>query len=169
MSRIFRGKHQYRHPVPIDGDLPAEISLICEWYSPITANRCKFHFRKTIDRAKYSMQYFIGLVQIDLGSGSSSSSSSHQESYSISLEQRNALDEALKMTTPVKRGSNTTVGMKMRKQARRDDEAKEDKERMQKARMNLGGRAGARAGTRAGGAAGVGGEEEDDGHEEMLR
>ena len=72
------------------------------------------------------------------------------------------------MTTPVKRGSNTTVGMKMRKQARRDEEAKEDKERMQKARMNLGGRAGARTGTRAGGAAGVGGEGDDDDNEEML-
>ena len=167
VSRVFKGKKQHRYPVVIDSSLPPEIFLVCEWYSA-TSDRLKFHFREVIDRMKYSLLHFIGLVRIDLvaassGSSSSSSSSSNQrELYSITQEQRSALDEALKMTTPVKRGSDVTVGEKKRKQESKEQERKEDEERMQRPRTDFGGRKGGREGTRAGATGGGGGGDDDD-------
>ena len=85
VSKVFRGKHSYRQPVPLDGDLPAEITVVCEWYSPIDkSGRLNFHFRKVSDRTKYSFLHFIGLVRIDVQNESNSSSSSSSSSSSCS-------------------------------------------------------------------------------------
>ena len=156
---MFKGKHLYRYPVPLDGELPVDIFVVCEWYSPIErSNRLRFRFRQLSDRTKYSMLHFIGLVRIDLEDESSSSSSSssrsdNEETYCISPDQRSTLDEALKMTTPVQKGSNTTNGERKRKQERKVAEQKEDEERTQRPRLAALSRAGERGGTRAASAA----------------
>jgi hypothetical protein len=46
--------------------------------------------------------------------------------YSISIEQRNFLDEALKLTTPVHRGSQMTVAEKKRNEQLQQEERQEE-------------------------------------------
>ena len=70
------------------------------------------------------------------------------------------------MTTPVKRGSDVTVGEKKRKQESKEQERNDYKERMQRPRTNLGGRQGGREGTRAGTVGG--GDDDDDDDEDLL-
>jgi hypothetical protein len=137
VSKLFKGKHQYRHSLLLDKELPHEMSVVCEWYSSVNgADRCKFNFRQLNDRAKYSFDHFIGLVRIDLvtttitttttTTTSSSSSGDVQGTYSISIEQRNFVDEALKLATPVHRGSKMTVAEKKRNEQLQQEERQEE-------------------------------------------
>ena len=167
VSKLFKGKHQYRHSLLLDKELPHEMSVVCEWYSGVNgADRCKFNFRQLNDRAKYSFNHFIGLVRIDLvtatttttttTSSSSSSSGDVQETYSISIEQRNILDEALKLTTPVHRGSKMTVAEKKRNEQLQKEKRQEEEQQLNRPRLDNS-KPGNRSGTRAAGRVGGGG------------
>ena len=67
--------------------------------------------------------------------------------YYITTDVRSSLDDALTLTTPVKRGSGITVGQKKKTEKRVAEEAAADKERMQMPRLDLQG-GGNREGTR---------------------
>ena len=108
---------------------------VCEWYSAISGTEnLKFHFRKLSDRTKYPFANCIGTVLINIDD---SDSSSAEDTYTITTEMRDSLDEGLKMTTPVKSGSKTTHGTKKRKQQQQQEEADETAERMARPRVNL--------------------------------
>ena len=99
--KLFKGRAAWRRPVPVDGDLPADIFAVCEWYSEVKQScGLRFRFRQVPDRAKYCFINFIGVVRIDFDSDASSRSK--EDRYTITQEQRSRLDEALQMTTPVR-------------------------------------------------------------------
>ena len=62
---------------------------------------------------------FIGIVRIDFDSHASSSK---EDRYTITQEQRSHLDDALKMTTPVRRGGKMTVVEQQQKKAQQEEE-----------------------------------------------
>jgi hypothetical protein len=35
VSKLFKGKHQYRHSLLLEKELPHEMSVLCEWYSSV--------------------------------------------------------------------------------------------------------------------------------------
>ena len=72
------------------------------------------------DRTKYCFVNFIGIVRIDFDSHASSSSK--EDRYIITQEQRIHLDDALKMTTPVRRGGKMTVAEQQQKEAQQKEE-----------------------------------------------
>ncbi|MEC8877707.1 MAG: hypothetical protein VX554_00840, partial [Candidatus Thermoplasmatota archaeon] len=84
----------------------------------------RFHIRKRGDETV--------LINID-----DSDSSSAEDTYTITTEMRDSLDEGLKMTTPVKLGSKTTHGTRKRKQQQQQQEADDTAERMARPRVNL--------------------------------
>ena len=117
---LFKGKAPWRRPVAVDGDLPADIFAVCEWYSEVQqSSGLKFRFRQVTDRTKYCFVNFIGIVRIDFDSHASSSK---EDRYTITQEQRNHLDDALKMTTPVRRGGKMTVAEQQQKKDQQDEE-----------------------------------------------
>ena len=142
--KLFKGKGLWRGAVSIAGELPTDLSAVCEWYSPIprTDNQ-KFFFRETCDRTKYEFTHFIGAVRIDIDIDDTSS----KDTYSITEDVRASLDEALKMTTPVTRGSEVTVGDKKKKDKKKADEDADNRARMQRPRAEQG-KGGGRNGTR---------------------
>ena len=88
-------------------ELPSDMFAVCEWYSATSgSDNLKFHFRKLSDRTKYPFANCIGAVLINIDD----SDSSAEDTYTITTEMRDSLDEGLKMTTPVKSGSKTTHG-----------------------------------------------------------
>ena len=112
--KLFKGRAAWRRPVAVDGDLPADIFAVCEWYSEVQqSSGLKFRFRQVTDRTKYCFVNFIGIVRIDFDSHASSSSK--EDRYIITQEQRIHLDDALKMTTPVRRGGKMTVAEQQQK------------------------------------------------------
>jgi hypothetical protein len=83
----------------------------------------QYHFREVTDLAKYSFKHIIGLVRIDLMIDDSSISNSKYK-YTNFYEQLSSLEEALKLTTPVARGSKTTFGeSKKRKKEQAEERA----------------------------------------------
>ena len=82
------------------------------------------------DRTKYCFVNFIGIVRIDFDSHASSSK---EDRYTITQEQRSHLDDALKMTTPVRRGGKMTVAEQQQKEAQQ----KEEIESQARPRMNF--------------------------------
>ncbi len=118
--KLFKGKAAWRRPVAVDGDLPADIFAVCEWYSEVQqSSGLKFRFRQVTDRTKYCFVNFIGIVRIDFDSHASSSK---EDRYTITQEQRSHLDDALKMTTPVRRGGKMTVAEQQQKKAQQEEE-----------------------------------------------
>ena len=132
MVKLFKGKAAWRRPVAVDGDLPADIFAVCEWYSEVQKpNRLKFRFRQVTDRTKYCFVNFIGVVRIDFDSDASSRSK--EDRYTITQEQRSRLDESLKLTTPVRRGGKMTLAEQQQKEAQQ----KEEIESQARPRMNF--------------------------------
>ena len=121
VMKLFKGRAAWRRPVPVDGDLPADIFAVCEWYSEVKQScGLRFRFRQVPDRAKYCFINFIGVVRIDFDSDASSRSK--EDRYTITQEQRSRLDEALQMTTPVRRGGKMTVAEQQQKEAQQKEE-----------------------------------------------
>ena len=115
-------------------ELPSDMFAVCEWYSATSgSDNLKFHFRKLSDRTKYPFANCIGTVLINIDD----SDSSAEDTYTITTEMRDSLDEGLKMTTPVKSGSKTTHGTRKRKQQQQQQEADDTAERMARPRVNL--------------------------------
>jgi hypothetical protein len=134
VCKLFKGKAQYRGSISLNEELPSDMFAVCEWYSAMSGSEnLKFHFRKLSDRTKYPFANCIGTVLINIDD----SDSSAEDTYTITTEMRDSLDEGLKMTTPVKSGSKTTHGTKKRKQQQQQEEADETAERMARPRVNL--------------------------------
>ena len=134
VCKLFKGKAQYRGSISLNEELPSDMFAVCEWYSAISGSEnLKFHFRKLSDRTKYPFANCIGAVLINIDD----SDSSAEDTYTITTEMRDSLDEGLKMTTPVKSGSKTTHGTKKRKQQQQQQEDDETGERMARPRINL--------------------------------
>ena len=120
-----------RYCIVASGHLPADIFAVCEWYSEVKQpGGLRFRFRQVPDRAKYCFINFIGVVRIDFDSDASSRSK--DDRYTITQEQRSRLDEALQMTTPVRRGGKMTVAEQQQKEAQQ----KEEIENQARPRMN---------------------------------
>jgi hypothetical protein len=127
---ILKGKNKWRRNFFLGGDLPDDMYAVCEWYSLISRTRnLHYHFCDVADLAKYSLKYIIGLVRIGLVIDESASNSSSKGRYTISkgrytisIEQLSLPEVALKLTTPLARGSKTAVGesRKKRKYRRRN-------------------------------------------------
>ena len=134
VCKLFKGKAQYRGSISLNEELPSDMFAVCEWYSATSgSDNLKFHFRKLSDRTKYPFANCIGSVLINIDD----SDSSAEDTYTITTEMRDSLDEGLKMTTPVKSGSKTTHGTKKRKQQQQQQEADDTAERMARPRVNL--------------------------------
>ena len=135
VCKLFKGKAQYRGSISLNEELPSDMFAVCEWYSAISGTEnLKFHFRKLSDRTKYPFANCIGTVLINIDD---SDSSSAEDTYTITTEMRDSLDEGLKLTTPVKSGSKTTHGTKKRKQQQQQQEADDTAELMARPRVNL--------------------------------
>jgi hypothetical protein len=82
-----------------------------------------------------------------INDSSSSSSSNRKDKYTISYEQLSSLEEALKLTTPVARGSKTTVGESKKREKAQAEERADYQEGLLRARNDYrggGGRGGLR-------------------------
>ena len=67
VGKLFKGKAQYQGSVSLNGELPKDMFVVCEWYSRVPKSQnLKFQFRQITDRAKYSFLNCIGIIRIDL-------------------------------------------------------------------------------------------------------
>jgi len=93
VCKLFKGKAQYRGSISLNEELPSDMFAVCEWYSATSgSDNLKFHFRKLSDRTKYPFANCIGTVLINIDD----SDSSAEDTYTITTEMRDSLDEGLK-------------------------------------------------------------------------